>query len=48
LNDQTNPLINNDKAQTDKNTNIQTNNKTETIQEEDDEDEQVCIFIYFN
>jgi nascent polypeptide-associated complex subunit alpha len=41
LNDQTNPLTNNDKVQTDKNTNIQINNKTETIQEEDDEDEQV-------
>jgi hypothetical protein len=48
LNDQTNPLTNNDKVQTDKNTNIQINNKTETIQEEDDEDEQVCIFSYFN
>jgi nascent polypeptide-associated complex subunit alpha len=41
LNDQTNPLSNNDKVQTDKNTSIQTNNKAETIQEEDDEDEQV-------
>jgi len=37
----TNPLNNTEKAQTDKNTNVQSTTKAETIHEETDEDEQV-------
>ncbi len=42
-NDTTNIQLNNEKQQTDKNSNLQT--KTETIHEETDEDEQVFSFI---
>lgn len=45
-NDQTSTQVNAaEKSQTDKISNIQSNNKTETIQEETDEDEQV-LFIF--